>query len=115
MVERINAQIDLISLCINDWNNDNVVIPFINSDLVVLVTDGSKISNERVERALVDFPQITGESKENVYGKTVLLYNNFDPKTGILIRNDELIKVGGLDVPRNSKAAFEKMVTLLNV
>ena len=115
LTESITAQIDLLSLCINDWDNDNVVIPFINSNLVVLVTDGSKSSNEKVEKVLVDLPQITGESRESVYSKTVLLYNNFDPKTGVLIRNDELIKVGGLDVPRNSKAAFEKLVTLLNV
>lgn len=115
LTESITDQIDLLSLCINDWDNDNVVIPFINSNLVVLVTDGSKSSNEKVEKALVDLPQITGESRESVYSKTVLLYNNFDPKTGVLIRNDELIKVGGLDVPRNSKAAFEKLVTLLNV
>lgn len=115
VAESIASKNDVLALCINDWNEENVVIPFINSNLVVLVTDGSLDGNKTVEESLVSFPQITGESKQTVYEKTVLLYNNFDSKTGMLIKNEELLKFGGLDVPRNSKAAFEKMVAFLNV
>lgn len=115
VAESIALKNDVLALCVNDWNKENVVIPFINSNLVILVTDGSKAGNNKVEESLIAFPQITGESKQDVYRKTALLYNNFDSKTGMLIKNEELLKFGGLDVPRNSKAAFEKMVAFLNV
>lgn len=101
---------ELVSLCLYDWNNDKVVIPVLNAKQVVLVTDGKKESNEKISKLLHDLPRITGESKEAILEKTALLYNGFSPQNGELLKNDEILKLGGLDSERNKKAAFEKLV-----
>lgn len=103
---------DYLCICMNNWNNDSVVIPVLNAAFVVLVTDGSRSSNERIRKLLRDLPRITGEPKDYILKKTALMYNGFDPESGELIKNSELTKLGGLDSARNSKAAFEKLVAL---
>ena len=112
MTEEIAARSGFVALCMVDWNNDNIVVPIINSGQIVLVTDGTRAANERIKRLIHDLPVITGESKKKILEKTALLYNGFDPKSGELLRNDELTKLGGLDSKRNTQAAFEKLVIL---
>lgn len=114
-VDALSEKFELVLLTLNEWNNENSIIPIINSKAVVLVTDGTKEANRRVAKYLEEIPKATYESRKIIENKTYILYNNFDLKKGHLIKNDTLVKIGGLGEEKNNQACFEKLVTILGV
>lgn len=112
VVELVSKNNGFVTLCMNNWDNDSVVIPALNSKQIVLVSDGTHVANDNIRKLLRDLPDITGESKNGILGKTALLYNGFSPEDGELIKNSEITKLGGLDSKRNMQAAFEKLVIM---
>lgn len=115
LVERTTSHLNLLLLCQDSWDKDSVVIPFINSDFVILVTNGSSRSNNRIRNILKELPKITGISKKDALEKVGIIYYDFDPNEGTLFDSNEITKLGGIDTERNKKASFEKLVGILGV
>ena len=106
--------------------NESFVLPYLNSDVTVVVSDGSNIANEKLNTLLETLPVMCGESKEYVYKKTFLLYNRFSTNGGRIIQNDEIGKLGGINkcdfrtemelIKKISDLyPYEKLVRCLNV
>lgn len=115
IVEGMESICKVISICLSEFDDDSIVIPFINADVVVFVSNGNSNENEGIEMLLHKLPSLCSLSKEEVCEKSYLLYSQFDEISGTYLQTDEIGKLGGLDNEKNSLAAFEKLVTILNV
>jgi len=114
-VESLLKNCDGVILTENNWNDENMVIPVINSKAIVLVSDGTTMANETIENFFYIAPKETLLPREEIIKKTCILYNNFDIKRGTLNNNENVIKLGGLGNDLDNKASFEKMVTIFGV
>lgn len=106
--------------------NEAFVLPYLNADVAVVVSDGSAIANEKLGVLLGTLPMLCGENKDYVYRKTFLLYNRFSADEGKTIQNDEIGKLGGINkvgfttetelIQKISDSyPYEKLVRCLNV
>ncbi len=67
-----------------------------NSTVIIIVGDGSEISNEKLVR-LCDIVKIIEEQKdERIIAKMKLIYNKFSNKTNNVLRNIEIAELGGI-------------------
>ncbi len=92
------------------------IIPiYLNSNKLVLLTDGSSGANKGVKKTISKLTEILCTTSDEIYRKTLLMYIQFDSKKGTLIENDEIGKLGGIDLEGSTDAPFEKLVTMLDV
>lgn len=82
------------------------------ANTVVLVGDGSTISNTKVFRATTALAMKEQAEESPLLGRTVLVYNKFSSKTSEALNNLEIRVVGG--APRYEHATVDQVVTQLS-
>lgn len=81
---------------------ERMVLPYLNADRTVLVSDGTSIANEKTKLLLSILPMLCTEDLLTLCEKTCLLYNRFQKRCGTLLDTELLEKLGGigvLDIP----------------
>ena len=68
---------------------ENFVLPFLEADRTVLVTDGSSISNCKLIKLISALPKLCEIRPEEALKKIFLLYNRFDKLEGKLLEDTE--------------------------
>lgn len=87
-----------------DFNlNKEVVEVYQHIDQIILVSDGSEISNRKLQRAREAYKIIDQNSSATLESKISLVYNKFSSKTGQLINDMDMI--GGIPVFQSEKAS----------
>ena len=77
---------------------ENIVLPLINADKIVLVTNGTENANDKLLRFAEVVPEICSFSSEKFNEKTYLLYNNFSNESSVIPDTDIVFgKLGGMN------------------
>ena len=79
---------------------------------VVMVGDGSDISNMKIFRAYNALVALEQNKDNSLLNKLVLAYNKFSNKTGKAIEGIEIYNIGG--APRYEHATTEQVITQLS-
>jgi cellulose biosynthesis protein BcsQ len=66
------------------------------SSSIVLVSDGSQISNQKLLRAYQAYKILDQQNETNHLGKMALLYNKFSNKTSTVVPETEITALGGV-------------------
>lgn len=105
---------EYIVLDMNFEVSENIVLPFINSDMTVVVSDGTMAGNDKTDSFLSMLPVIVNAREEDIIRKTRILYNRFDRKDGMPIERKIYSCVGGLPVlkARNDRILADKLSAL---
>lgn len=92
------------------------IIPiYLNSNKLVLLTDGGSDANKGINKIIKNLSEVLCIGTDDIYKKCLLLYIQFDPKKGRLLENEEIGKLGGIDLNGSTDVPFEKLVTMLDV
>lgn len=89
---------DFIILDMNFESTENIVLPFLKSCITVLVTDGSINANFKLSEILDVLPIISGKRRDEVVERIALLYNRFITGRSKTYENDEIARVGGINI-----------------
>lgn len=89
---------DFIVLDMNFESTENVVLPFLEAKITVLVTDGSINGNFKLADILKALPTISEKRSNEVLNKVVLLYNRFVTGISSVYENDEIARIGGISL-----------------
>ena len=76
----------------------NFALPAIMAQYIVLVLDGEQIANQKTMAWYRIFPNITDITRDELNHKTRMLYNRYRQKSGELIRDLPLGKLGGINL-----------------
>ena len=83
---------------------ENIVLPLINADKIVLVTNGTENANDKLLRFAEVVPEICSFSSEKFNEKTYLLYNNFSNESSVIPDTDIVFgKLGGINHVRKKE------------
>ena len=82
---RDSENFEYIILDMNFEVSENIVLPFINSNMVILVTDGSEIGNYKTDCFISLLPIMLNSRETDISSKTRILYNRFDRNKGMAI------------------------------
>lgn len=93
----------------SDFNfSDNVSEVLLNSKKIILVNNGTEISNIKCEKAIESMGIYEQQNDVNLLARVELLYNQFSSKTGKIIENESVKVIGGIQVFAN--AAYRQVV-----
>lgn len=88
--------------------SENISEILINSKKIILVNDGSKISNIKCLKAIEAFTIFEQQHDINILIRIEVLYNKFASKTGQVIEHENVKIIGGIRVFMN--ATFRQVV-----
>ncbi len=95
---RGSGRFDIIVLDMNFESTENIVLPFLEADKTVLVTDGGINANIKLSKILEALPLISGKRRNEVIEKVTILYNKFETGISKTYENDEIARIGGINV-----------------
>lgn len=105
---------EYIVLDMNFEISENIVLPLINSDKTIIVTDGRKAGNEKTDRLISMLPVILNSREKDIAKKIRILYNRFDRKEGEHIDTEIYSCIGGLPLlkSRSDRILADKLSVL---
>ena len=93
----ISGIVETVVLDMTFESTENIVLPIINADRVITVTNGDPGANDKLIRFAGIVPEICSVSSEKFNEKAYLLYNNFSDAS-IALSDDDIVfgKLGGI-------------------
>ena len=102
-----------IFLNLSTSDENSIVLPFMNADAVIFLSDGKAETNKEICELLEKLPMTTELSNLEIQKKSFLLYSNFEKGKGELLKEKDLLKLGGFDTEENREAALSKLERFL--
>lgn len=99
---------DYIVLDMDNYFLEKLYVALRRTDRLVLVGDGSQISNGKLQRYAEALELLSKTQNLQLERKTMLLYNKFSSRTGTQINLPNISLIGGL--PRFEGASFKQVV-----
>lgn len=108
------GKFDVIILDMNFESVERIVVPFLNADLTVFVTDGNRTANGKTRLALEALPMITDLSNLDVQKKAWILYNRYTSGRASLLKDIGVGRLGGIHTQnQKSEAALVRELSTM--
>lgn len=111
------AKLEIIKTIVLDLpflDADKITLPFMYSDVTVLVSNGSEISNKKTSDAIHALSQLSGEAELSVLSHTFVLMNDFNESSGQAFGDNRVLVLGGIEKLTGENLSFEEKVALLS-
>lgn len=109
---RLTGSYDRIVLDTEFSLNESTLKVLLQANTIVVVGDGSKISNTKIFRAMTALSMKEQADDSPLLSRAVLAYNKFSSKTSEALSNLEIHVAGG--APRYEHATVDQIVTQLS-